>query len=161
MTYETIQVNPLTPRIGAEIGGIDLSRPLGNQTFAEVHDALMEHQVIFFRDQDMTVEQHKAFACLFGELHIHPILGAGDSGHPELLILRADETTKYAAGSVGWHSDVSADAEPPMGSILHLTEVPCILHLARCPVPAATPCFPACTRLTRISPTPCSGFSET
>ena len=124
MTYETIQVNPLTPRIGAEIGGIDLSRPLGNQTFAEVHDALMEHQVIFFRDQDMTVEQHKAFACLFGELHIHPILGAGDSGQPELLILRADETTKYAAGSVGWHSDVSADAEPPMGSILHLTEVP-------------------------------------
>ena len=53
MTYETIQVDPLTPRIGAEIDGVDLSQPLGNQTFKEVHDALMEHQVIFFRDQDM------------------------------------------------------------------------------------------------------------
>ncbi len=124
MTYETIHVEPVTPRIGAEIGGIDLSKPLGNQTFKEVHDALMEHQVIFFRDQHMTIDQHKAFARQFGELHIHPMFGSGDLGHPELLIIRADETTKFAAGSGGWHSDVSCDPEPPMGSILYLTEAP-------------------------------------
>jgi taurine dioxygenase len=124
MAYETIRVDPVTPRIGAEIDGIDLSQPLGNQTFKEVHDALMEHQVIFFRDQDMTVEQHKAFSCLFGELHIHPVFGEGDAGHPELLIFHADENTKNPAGTFGWHSDVSADVEPPMGSILRLTEVP-------------------------------------
>ena len=61
MTYETISVTPVTPTIGAEISGIDLSRPLGNQQFQEVHDALMAHQVLFFRDQKLTLDQHKAF----------------------------------------------------------------------------------------------------
>jgi taurine dioxygenase len=124
MTYENIQVSRVTPHIGAEIDGIDLSQPLGNQTYKEVHDALMEHQVIFFRDQEMTLDQHKAFSSLFGELHIHPAYGMEIEGHPELLIIHADETTTFAAGSGGWHSDVSADAEPPMGSILRLTDVP-------------------------------------
>jgi alpha-ketoglutarate-dependent taurine dioxygenase len=57
MAYQTIAVNKLTPRIGAEIAGVDLSRPLGNQQFQEVHDALMENLVIFFRDQHLTHEQ--------------------------------------------------------------------------------------------------------
>lgn len=124
MTYETIDVRPITPRIGAEIHGIDLSQPLGNQTFTEVHDALMEHQVIFFRDQEMTIDEHKAFAKSFGDLHIHPAFGSKDEGHPELLSMRTDENSTYAAGTNGWHSDVSADSEPPLGSILYLTEVP-------------------------------------
>ena len=54
MAYQTIEVKKLTPHIGAEIGGVDLSRPLGNQQFQEVHDALMENLVIFFRDQHLT-----------------------------------------------------------------------------------------------------------
>ena len=54
MSYQTIEVKKLTPHIGAEIGGVDLSRPLGNQQFQEVHDALMENLVIFFRDQHLT-----------------------------------------------------------------------------------------------------------
>ena len=62
MTYQTIEVKKLTPHIGAEIGGVDLSRPLGNQQFQEVHDALMENLVVFFRDQQLSVEQHKASA---------------------------------------------------------------------------------------------------
>jgi len=61
MAYQTIKVRKLNPVIGAEIFGVDLSRDLGNQQFQEVHDALMENLVIFFRDQTMTVEQHKAF----------------------------------------------------------------------------------------------------
>ena len=72
MGYETIEVAPFSPNIGAEIFGVDLSQPLGNQAFSEIHDALMEHQVIFFRDQTMDWEQHKAFGRRFGELHIHP-----------------------------------------------------------------------------------------
>jgi taurine dioxygenase len=72
MTYQTIEVTKLTPHIGAEIAGIDLSRPLGNQQFQEVHDALMENQVIFFRDQHLTHDQHKAFGRLFGNLVLHP-----------------------------------------------------------------------------------------
>src|SRR3978361_2432883 len=71
--YETIVVKPATVAIGAEISGVDLSRPLGNQQFQEVHDALMAHQVLFFRDQKLTLDQHKAFGRLFGELAIHPI----------------------------------------------------------------------------------------
>ena len=72
MAYETITVKKLTPHIGAEIGGVDLSRPLGNQQFQEVHDALMENLVVFFRDQHLTIDQHKDFGRRFGELAIHP-----------------------------------------------------------------------------------------
>ena len=122
MPYETIQVRPLSPAIGAEIDGVDLSQPLGNQTFQEIHDALMAHQVIFFRDQDLTLDQHKAFGRRFGALHIHPSAPSA-KGHPEVLVIRSDANTKRIAGQY-WHTDVSCDAEPPMGSILHLHEVP-------------------------------------
>ena len=122
MSYETIEVKPLTPVIGAEIRGVDISEPLGNQPFQEVHDALMRHQVIFFRDQALTLDQHKAFGRLFGELHIHPAAPSPE-GHPEILRIHADENSKRVAGH-GWHSDVSCDAEPPMGSILHLHQTP-------------------------------------
>src|SRR5690242_6341296 len=64
MGYETIDVKPVTATIGAEIFGVDLGKPLGNQQFQEVHDALMAHQVIFFRDQKLSLEQHKAFGRL-------------------------------------------------------------------------------------------------
>ena len=59
MPYETIEVKPATAAIGAEISGVDLGRPLGNQQFQEVHDALMAHQVIFFRDQQISVDQQR------------------------------------------------------------------------------------------------------
>ena len=120
--YETISVEPVTPRIGAVISGVDLAKPLGNQQFQEVHDALMRHEVIFFRDQEMSLEQHKAFGRLFGELDVHPG-SPGPEGHPEILIIHADENSTYVAGEL-WHSDVSCLEEPPMGSILHLNTVP-------------------------------------
>ena len=72
MAYGTITVEPLSPVIGAEISGVDLAESLGNQAFQEIHDALMAHQVIFFRDQDLSLDQHKDFGRRFGELHIHP-----------------------------------------------------------------------------------------
>jgi taurine dioxygenase len=122
MAYKTIEVNQLSPVIGAEIGGVDISKPLGNQTFREIHDALMEHQVIFFRDQEMTLDEHKAFGRLFGDLHIHPSAPKPE-GHPEILVVHADENSKVVAG-MKWHSDVSCDVEPPMGSILHIHELP-------------------------------------
>ena len=124
MAYQTEwQVKKLTPHIGAEISGVDLSRPLGNQQFQEVHDALMENLVIFFRDQRLTHDQHKEFGRLFGELAIHPTSPNAPEGHPEILTIHADEKSKHVAGEE-WHSDVSCDPEPPMGSILYLTEVP-------------------------------------
>mgnify|MGYP001822291549 CR=1 FL=1 len=122
MAYETIQVKPLNPRIGAEISGISLADPLSDRQFQEVHDALMQHSVIFFRDQPLDVEQHKAFGRRFGKLHIHPG-SPPPPGHPEILVVHADKDSKYVAGE-NWHSDVSCDEQPPMGSILHLWEVP-------------------------------------
>ena len=122
MSYQTIQVEPLSPIIGAEILGVDISKPLGNQAFQEIHDALMTHQVIFFRDQEMTLDEHKAFGRRFGELHIHPTAKAPE-GHPEIITIHADEKSKVVAG-MKWHSDVSCDVEPPMGSILHIHTQP-------------------------------------
>ena len=122
MRYETIEVEPLSPIIGAEIRGVDLSKPLGNQQFQEIHDALTEHLVIFFRDQDIELEQQKAFGRRFGKLHIHPTAPA-PAGHPEVLIIKADAKSKAIAGN-RWHTDVSCEAEPPMGSILHMRELP-------------------------------------
>jgi len=120
--YETITATPGSPVIGAEIKGVDLAQPLDEQTFDEIHDALMQYQVLFFRDQELTLEQHKAFGRLFGELHIHPAAPAPE-GHPEILKIHADEHSNRVSGH-GWHSDVSCDAEPPLGSILHLHRTP-------------------------------------
>jgi taurine dioxygenase len=123
MGYQTIDVRKLTPTIGAEIFGVDLSRELGNQQFQEIHDALMDNLVIFFRDQTLTPEQHKDFGRRFGRLHVHPAAPGLLEGHPEILVVKANEKSKHVAGEE-WHSDVSCEDEPPMGSILHLHEVP-------------------------------------
>ena len=123
MAYQSIEVRKLTPTIGAEIFGVDLAKPLGNQQFQEVHDALMENLVIFFRDQKLSIDQHKDFGRRFGPLHVHPNAPITFAEHPEILVIKADETSTRVAGE-NWHTDVSCDLEPPMGSILYMTEVP-------------------------------------
>ncbi len=120
--YETIRVAKLTPIIGAEISGIDLSGPLGNQQFDEIHRALAENLVIFFRDQHLTPQQHLAFGRRFGDLHIHPA-APHEPGEPALMKIHADRNSPRANGE-GWHSDVSCDEEPPMGSILYIKQCP-------------------------------------
>ena len=107
MTYEAIDVKPLNPVIGAEISGVDISKPLGNQLYQEIHDALMEHQVIFFRDQEMTLDEHMDFGKLFGVLHIHPS-AKKTQNRPEIITIRSDERSK-AVAVMKWHSDVSCD----------------------------------------------------
>jgi taurine dioxygenase len=120
--YETIEIDKLTPIIGAEIGGIDLSQPLGNRTIDELHRALAENSVIFFRDQHISQDQHLAFGRLFGVLHIHPA-APSEEGKPELMKIYADKNSPRANGE-GWHTDVSCDVEPPMGSILYIKQCP-------------------------------------
>src|SRR3954470_23885397 len=83
--YETIAVDKLTPIIGAEISGVDLAGSPSNRQMDEIHRALAENAVIFFRDQHLTPEQHLAFGRNFGELHIHPAAPHAP-GHPELMI---------------------------------------------------------------------------
>jgi len=123
MTYASIQVEKLTPNAGAEIRGADLSQPLDERTFKEIHAALIDNGVIFFRDQHLTPAQQKAFGRLFGELHLHPAAPKEVPEHPEILVIHADENSKHVAGE-NWHSDVSCDLEPPMGSILYMHELP-------------------------------------
>jgi len=120
--YETLTVDKLTPVIGAEIRGVDLSAPLSGRQFDEIHRALTENLVIFFRGQRLTPERHLAFGRLFGDLHVHPAAPHAE-GTPELMIIHADKDSPRANGE-GWHSDVSCDPEPPLGTILHITQCP-------------------------------------
>ncbi len=123
MTYETIGVEPVAGALGAELTGVDLSKPHDDATIKEIHTAWMEHQVVFFRDQEIDVVQHKAFARRFGDLHFHPVLQQmKDQGHPEVVVLESDGDRPYVAS--GWHSDVTFEREPPMGSILRAVDVP-------------------------------------
>ena len=122
MSYDVLDVRPMTKRIGAEIFGVDLSQPLTNKVTDELHTALMEHQVIFFRDQPMTYDSLKRAGRSFGDLAMH----SGVSGmpeHPEIVTIHADANSKFIAGE-DWHSDLSEDPEPPMGSILYMHVVP-------------------------------------
>jgi taurine dioxygenase len=118
-----IEVRKVTPHCGAEIDGVDLSQPLDDATIREIDKALVEHTVVFFRDQTLTPPQQKALGRRFGELHIHPAYPDILPGHPEIMVIYADETSKRIAGE-DWHSDVSCDPEPPLGTILHMHEVP-------------------------------------
>ncbi len=122
MTSNRIDIRPVTPKIGAEIFGVDLAEPMDAATFDVVHQALMDHLVIFFRDQDITPEQQIAFGARFGKLHIHPAAPALP-GLPEAMIIHADGNSTYANGE-RWHSDVSCEDEPPMGSILRIHTLP-------------------------------------
>ena len=125
MPYRTIEVEKLTPHVGAEIRGVDLTRPLSDQQFQDVHAALMDNLVVFFRDQELTVEQHVALGRRFGELTVHPASRDSAEGHPVVMVIKADESSRFVAGE-HWHSDVSCSEEPPMGSILHLHQVPAV-----------------------------------
>ncbi len=120
--YETISVRPLTPVIGAEIEGVDLSGDLSNHQFAEIRRAFLEHHVIMFRDQHLSAEQHKAFGRRFGQLHVHPLQKLKPGDH-ERLQVRASQKSKFVAGE-GWHTDVTCEAEPVMGSMLYIEETP-------------------------------------
>jgi len=121
-SFQCIEVNPLTPTIGAEVSGVDLSKPLDDQTFRELHSAFKLHSVLFFRDQNLDHASQKEFGRLFGELAIHPAIAAPE-GHPEIVPIHADANSTKIAGE-RWHSDVSCDEEPPLGSILYLHTVP-------------------------------------
>ena len=122
MAYESIRVTPITPRIGASIDGVALAMPLTNRQVDELHQALAEHQVLFFRNQPIDVDAHKRFGRYFGELHIHPSI-PGPQGHPEILPIHTDANSKRINGEY-WHSDVSCDEAPPAASILYMHTLP-------------------------------------
>ena len=120
--FQTIGVNSLTPHIGAEIQGIDLSKPLDNEQFSEVYRAWLDWKLVVFRDQHLSQDQHKAFGRRFGSLHVHPMQHSY-GGDPEILKVKTTKDSRYTAGEA-WHTDVTCDEVPPLGSMLYMTQTP-------------------------------------
>lgn len=120
-----ITVTPLAGTLGAEVSGVDLSGPIEEATFRELRQALLDHLVIFFRNQPLTPEQHIAFGERFGELHVHPYIPNLD-GYPQIIKLESADAGpgQMAYQSNTWHTDLTYQAEPPMASILHGIVVP-------------------------------------
>jgi taurine dioxygenase len=119
----SIEIEPLTPVIGAEIHGPDLNS-LSDSEFADIWQAFIDHSVIFFRDQPaFTARQQSIFAKRFGEIHVHPAARGKETQLPGVMNMRVTGETEVAAGN-RWHSDVSCDAEPPQASILQLHTIP-------------------------------------
>ena len=120
-TTDLFTLDPLSPTIGAEIGGVDLRQPLTPALRDGLYQALLDWKVIFFRDQDLTLEQHLAFARNFGELEIHPF-APKHPDHPEVLPISHDEGDPGSENA--WHSDVTWREQPSLGSVLRLREAP-------------------------------------
>ncbi len=128
MGHNTIRVTPVTPNIGGLVEGIDLTEPLDAPAVEDLHGALMEHQVLFFRDQELTHEDQKALGEHFGKLHIS-VGGDGTNSkqlqdYPEVRALHFDENSKSVSGNEAWHTDQSCMETPPMGTILYIHTVP-------------------------------------
>lgn len=129
-TTQELAVTPLSAHIGAQIDGVDLSRPLAPHQVSLIRKALLEWKVVFFREQFLTHEQHIAFSAQFGELTLgHPVFGHVD-GHREIYsISKFRKATRFEGQSLqrpwtGWHTDVTAAVNPPFASILRGVKIP-------------------------------------
>jgi taurine dioxygenase len=121
MGYQHIEVEPVSGSVGAVLHGVDLGN-LDDQTFDEVHQAWMEHCVVFFRDQDITPEQQISFARRIGDIHFHPYMSGLDK-YPEILEIVKEPDDGYTFGSV-WHTDQMFNPQPAMATMLYAKEVP-------------------------------------
>ena len=111
----------LSPAIGARIDGVNLCKPIDDATRAQLRSALLAHHVLFFENQPVTPEQHRALAQGFGPLHIHPIYPQAP-GVPEIVVL--DNHADNLPDNDNWHTDVTFIQTPPMGSLLSARQLP-------------------------------------
>ena len=111
----------MSPTIGAMIHGVDLSGPLNDNQINEIRQAMLDYKVVFFRNQDLTTEQHLAFARRFGGLEVHPF-AINKPDYPEVLAITHD--ADHPGQENGWHSDVTWRLEPSLGSILRCVKAP-------------------------------------
>jgi taurine dioxygenase len=121
LKVSTFSLAPLTPTIGAEVADIDLTRTLDDETVEGLRSALRDWKVLFFREQDITTDQHLAFARRFGELEVHPFAPA-KPGYPEVLSITHDRDSRGRENT--WHSDVTWREKPSLGSMLRCLESP-------------------------------------
>jgi taurine dioxygenase len=118
-----IQVKPFSPALGGEVRGIDLANGLDEESCREIRTALDEFGVLFFKGQsEISPAVQVAIGRMFGELHMHPA-APQMPGFPELFVIQTGRESKVANGEF-WHSDVSCDEEPPLGTILQVHVLP-------------------------------------
>ena len=121
--FQHIEARPFAPNLGADIYGVDLSKPVPDDQFAEIRQAFLDYQVLFFKQQsEIPPDLHVTFGKRFGPLHTHPAAPTMD-GHPEIFEIHATMDSKIANGEF-WHSDVSCDDEPPLGTMLQIHIAP-------------------------------------
>ena len=122
MRNSQIEVRPIAGSIGAEIHNVDVGKDLDEATIGDIRKALLDHCVIFFRNQKLDAERHKAFTRRFGEIFIHPNY-KGMQADPEIIVITREPGDKKIVGEE-WHADTTMMPEPPMGAILYAIEVP-------------------------------------
>jgi taurine dioxygenase len=136
---ERLSITPLGPYIGAQVSGVDITRPLSDNQFEQLYHAVLRHQVVFLREQNITPEQQRDLALRFGDLHIHPVYPHAP-GVDEIIVL--DTHDDNPPDNDNWHTDVTFIATPPAGAILRQKS---------CLQPAAILCGPAALRRMRRS----------
>ena len=122
MRNHPIDIHPIAGALGAEIGGVNVAADLDDAVIGEIRQALLDHGVIFFRDQNLDATRHKAFTRRFGEIFRHPNY-QGVSADPEIVDIRREPGDKKIVGE-DWHTDTTMVAEPPLGAILYAIDVP-------------------------------------
>jgi taurine dioxygenase len=121
ITMSDLNIVPLSSALGAQISGLDISQPLNLEQRDAIEQALLKHQVLFFRDQPITPQQQARFAANFGDLHIHPIY-PNVPEQPEVLIL--DTAVTDVRDNAIWHTDVTFLPTPAMGAVLSAKLLP-------------------------------------
>lgn len=122
--YDRFALTGLTPTIGAEVTEIDLARPLDEEVRAELRRALLEWKVLFFRDQDITREEQRAFAQQWGPLDQHPFYTYANPGQTDVDVVTLAKDAAMGGSENEWHSDVTWHRVPPLGAVLRAVEVP-------------------------------------
>ena len=123
ITSSGIKIKKYSPNLGAIITGVDLSKEINEDQFKDIHKAFLDNQVLFFQNQnEISPEVHLKLGKLFGELHMHPA-APSMPGYPEIFEIHAHKNSKVANGEF-WHSDVSCDIKPPLGTMLQLHILP-------------------------------------
>ncbi|MDG9924396.1 MULTISPECIES: taurine dioxygenase [unclassified Pseudomonas] len=117
----SLNITPLSPALGAIVGGTDLRQPLADADQRAIEQALLDHQVLFFRAQPIEPRQQAAFAARFGDLHIHPIY-PNISEQPEVLVL--DTAVTDVRDNAIWHTDVTFLDTPALGAVLAAKQLP-------------------------------------
>ncbi|UNV88718.1 MULTISPECIES: TauD/TfdA family dioxygenase [unclassified Comamonas] len=117
-----MKISKLTGIIGAELLNVDISRDLSDNKISDIRQALLENYVVFFRDQNLTPEEHIRFAQCFGEISKSPVYKTMDE-YPQIMPIIKNPTDKDVIGDT-WHTDETYQTTPPMGSLLYAREVP-------------------------------------